>query len=231
MCAYVGVYQLLHVLVFIIELKNARWNIEIRKKKKLSNIFLPKSIWYFTMVTVLLFINTWYFRLSFLSGYPRSKQEHKIIPCSGDMTALTPFFLSSTQRTEFLSYFVDIISHLDRMFLCKISFSKTYSVSRIFNFFCRLLCYPFSLFIPLQPHCADSIKKLQLDSKEMTWHSLQQLELSVQLCVWCEQFGFIQPFAFPITLRAASVMPERCELHSHQVCRCYFSCNLSRPSS
>jgi len=46
----------------------------------------------------------------------------QVTPRSGGITSVTPFFLISTQRTEFLSYFVDIISHLDRMFLCKISF-------------------------------------------------------------------------------------------------------------
>jgi len=125
----------------------------------------------------------WYFRLSFISGYPSSKQEHKGHSMFRGHDVTNTLFWSSTQRTEFLSYFVDIISYLDRMFLCRISFSKTYSISRIFNFFCRLLCYPFSLFIPLQPHCADRIKNYGWIRKK--WHDTRLSNSSCQSSCVC----------------------------------------------
>ena len=127
-------------------------------------------------------------------------------------------FWSSTHRTGFLSYFVDIISHLDRMLLCKISFSKTYSVSRIFNFFCRLLCYPFSLFIPLQPRCADGIKNCSWIRKK--WHDTRLSNSSCRYSCVCEMWCDVNC--------SVSFSPSRFRLHCvlHQWCQRAANCIL-----
>ena len=78
-----------------------------------------------------------------------------------------------------------------------------------------LLCYPFSLFIPLQPHCADSIKNYSWIRKK--WHDTRFSNSSFQYSCVCVCVNNSVSFS-------PSLFPSHCVLH--QWCQNVVNCIL-----